>query len=315
MKISKSKKELACIISENGGWPFDAEYSSQDGADGQVSFFKSGMPIYNKLSKIWNAPGSCVHMYGSRIKGLGRVGVIKNFHQTILSRAEYFNLYPSPDADGWIEWKGGECPAPKGAILDVKYRDGVISTGLEAGQMLGIGTRDASYSYWQSSNMSADIIAYRLHKPEQAKPEFCESVMRSTPEPEYKPSIEQLMQIHCDRSHALSEKKAELIVAERQESEALDALKDACKEAGFDISPVENMQERQKPELVITDWRDLRVGDEVEVLESHSKERVGHIGVITRFSGTDEKFRVRVHFNGVESDYEWISKWRFIRRP
>jgi hypothetical protein len=70
-----------------------------------------------------------------------------------------------------------------------------------------------------------------------------------------------------------------------------------------------------EPELVITDWRNLQVGDEVEITESHSGERVGKVGAITRFSDSDEIFRVRVHFDGDESDYEWISGWRFIRRP
>ena len=47
-----------------------------------------------------------------------------NWHQTILSREEYFHLYPAQDADGWIEWKGGKCPVENGRLIDVKKTDG-----------------------------------------------------------------------------------------------------------------------------------------------------------------------------------------------
>lgn len=199
MKISASKKQLANIVSENGGWPRSAEYSAQDGSDGQVSFYRSGVPIYNKLAKIWNAPGSCVHMYGSRIEGLGRVGVIKNFHQTILSRDEYFYLYPAPDADGWIEWNGGECPVDGDSVIDVKLSDG--------DEFFGV---DADWDWHQGSG--CDIVAYRLHKPE-----ILPDAKEPKPAQESMPTIEQLA---ADYRNAKD-------YADRKQQEADDAKTDA----------------------------------------------------------------------------------------
>lgn len=91
MKISKSKQELARIISENGGWRDGCEFSVQNGDHGRISFSEN-KPV-RQGAKSWMAGG------GFQFK----IEVCKpmpNWHQTILSRAEYFHLYPAPDADG-----------------------------------------------------------------------------------------------------------------------------------------------------------------------------------------------------------------------
>ena len=56
---------------------------------------------------------------------------------------------------GWIEWGGGECPVEEGALVDVRFRDGDDGINIEANNL-----------YWFHKNWSADIIAYRLHKPD-----------------------------------------------------------------------------------------------------------------------------------------------------
>ena len=89
MKISKSKQELAKIISENGGWRDGAEWSIQD-RDKNVEFMTS-RPEYMKSSGAW-----CAH--ASRIGALKLDKLLPNWHQTILSRGEYFHLYPEQDA-------------------------------------------------------------------------------------------------------------------------------------------------------------------------------------------------------------------------
>ena len=219
MKISNSKKELARIISEHGGWR-NGEFAAQDG-DGGVGGYDV-KPEWSLLGKYW------------RNEAWGEwflVNKIKNHHQTVLSRAEYFHLYPAAE------------PAQE-------------------------------------------------------------------PASEVKPIIEQLAADYRNTKDYAERKQQEADAAKADADAKLADLVAAGKALGLALSVAD-----PEPGLVITDWRDLRVGDEVEIVESFSEERVGHIGVITRFSETDEKFRVRVHFNGNEQDYEWISKWRFIRRP
>jgi hypothetical protein len=62
--------------------------------------------------------------------------------------------------DGWIEWKGGECPVDAGTLIDIRHRDGKKFIKEEALNFSG-----HAYS-WIHMNKCGDIIAYRLHKRE-----------------------------------------------------------------------------------------------------------------------------------------------------
>lgn len=61
----------------------------------------------------------------------------------------------SSDVDGWIEWKGGDCPVDGRSLVDYKMRDGDTC---EDGE-------EVSNLEWEHRLVSYDIIAYRLHKP------------------------------------------------------------------------------------------------------------------------------------------------------
>lgn len=307
MKISNSKQELARIISENGGWRDGSEFAAQDGdGAGSIDFFKS-KPRYDKDDKYWK--GEC-----DLDERINRSDVtIKNFHQTILSREEYFHLYPAPDADGWIEWEGGECPVRFGELIDVRYRDGHVQLGCRAESRCD--TELYATTHWGNSGGAADIIAYRLHKPGQAKPEFCESVMRSIPEPETKPSIEQLASDHRNLKD----------YAERKQKEADDAKADAEAKlaelvaAGEGIGLVLSVA-APEPELVITDWRDLRVGDVIELTGSVNpcwKEHSGSemtVKEVFRDQGDNDDQVDLIGESGCWS-LGGNTTWRFIRRP
>lgn len=305
MKISKSKQELARIISENGGWPDSAEYSAQDGGDGQVSFYKAGLPAYNKESKTWDAPGSCVHIYKSRIIG---GGIIKNFHQTILSRAEFFHLYPAPDADGWIEWNGGECPAPKEVLVVVKMRDGELWSGGDP--------RPAGRLGWGHVDDISDIIAYRLHKQEQAKSVGASAIGVTDSRAEAKPSIEKLTSSYRNAKDYAERKQQEADAAKADADSKLAELVAAGRAIGLDVSPVAAPVE---PELVINDWRDLQVGDEIEVTSVHSKSNSKYALVIGRPSKVvcvgDPGWQMLRVKTDVGNEELLIDGFKFIRRP
>jgi hypothetical protein len=59
-----------------------------------------------------------------------------------------------PDADGWIEWDGGECPVKDGVNFDIKFRNGLVYEDL-----CGLSLR------WDHTGSGGDIIAYRIHRP------------------------------------------------------------------------------------------------------------------------------------------------------
>jgi hypothetical protein len=65
--------------------------------------------------------------------------------------------------DGWIEWRGGDCPVPDGTLVDIRMRSGEIALALPANQIAKGRNPDASYAFWENEGSSADIVAYRLH--------------------------------------------------------------------------------------------------------------------------------------------------------
>jgi len=64
------------------------------------------------------------------------------------------------DTDGWIEWKGGECPVADGlAVTEVKFRSGDVVKAF------------ADTWWWGHSGDEDDIIAYRVVEQERERGE------------------------------------------------------------------------------------------------------------------------------------------------
>lgn len=318
MKISNRKKQLAKIISENGGWSDGAGFVAQDkrhgGRKNNIGFYRM-RPVLQHGGHSWRTHNDdCGGIVGGWIDC---EKLISNWHQTILSRDEYLHLYPAPDADGWIEFDGTECPSGCfNKMIDVKLQDG----------------RELTYSScrfdWDTDGQSR-ITAYRLHKPEQAKSEFCESVMRSIPEPDGQvwtnpPTIEQLAADYRNKLDCSNRKQDEADKANMESDAALSELEAAIAAIGFAITPL--VEVKQEPELVITDWRDLQVGDEIEVFyfddhddwNQRKAELMSGVCVVMR---TGSCVHIELKSNlPKERDY-WNTqgvdkcKFRFIRRP
>ena len=317
MKLGKCKQALADLINANGGWADGSGFASQDkvGSDhdgSDVCFYKY-KPIFTAGKSMWNSnkPRGCV------VSSFKTCVIIENWNQTILSREEYYQAYPKSDADGWIEWNGGDCPVGEGDRIDVKFSDG--------DEFFDV----SSYWGWGADAGCCNIIAYRLHKPE-VKPEFCESVMRSIPGSESidelcakvteenkhqhvdaNPTIEQLAQDYRSKLDYANRKQDEADKANMDSDAALSQLEDAISAIGFAITPLAATD--KEPELVITDWRDLRVGDEVElVIKQGGLAMVGEVGVISHAFGNGD-FNVDFpSHRGYSVDHCDI---KFIRRP
>lgn len=307
MKISKSKQELARIISENGGWRDGAEFSSQD-KDGEV-FHYATKPTINAGCEVWHHKG-CIG------EGEFTTETLPNWHQTILSRDEYLHLYPvantAPDADGWIEWKGGECPVGGDVMVVCKARTGKeLSNGKKI---------KASILLWRHTGGMADIIAYRLHKPEQAKStavgddETNLAAKEELEAMEHKPTIEQLAADYRNAKDCADRKQQEADAAKADAEAKLAELVAAGKELGLVLSVVDALSVEPEPELVITDWRDLRVGDEVALTSPNGGGvNVGEVGEIMRIN--DRTMSVNFPSQAGHLISRAIENWRFIRRP
>lgn len=262
MKISNSKKDLARIISENGGWSDGAEFAAQDKGGDVFKFDRK--PVMGVGREVWMPAGN------GRADKLCYCATIKGWHQAILSRAEYFHLYPAPDADGWIEWGGGECPVGEGDLIDVKLSDG--------DEFFDVG----SDWDWGVDAGSCNIIAYRLHKPEQSMASkdikvtpYGDSTITIGGDPmtamrrmqdslvfDTEPTIEQLVADYRNAKDYAEHRQQEADAAKADAGEKLRVLEIAGEAHGLLLSPITANKE---PELVITDWRDLQAGDVISV--------------------------------------------------
>ena len=324
MKLGKSKLALANVINESGGWPERALWAVQDNC---IAFFLGGKPEYKSGDRCWHSnsiDGACVGTITCDEK-------VTNWHQTCISREEYYHAYPKADADEWIEWKGGECPVEKGLMVDIRVRNGREERNLAANTLTKGRIPDASYAFWENDGMAGDIIAYRPHKPE-VKPELCESVMRSIPEPESidglcakvteenkhqhvdaKPTIEQLAQDYRNKLDFAKRKQQEADDAMVAADVALGELERAGEALGLLIGIAKPDRE---PELVITDWRDLQENDVIFVGEYDGYESGEYAVVWLEDSDYDGDYAVMVvGIDGIERCMDTAMEWRFIRRP
>ncbi|ELV7528459.1 hypothetical protein QMU90_002322 [Edwardsiella ictaluri] len=234
------------------------------------------------------------------------------------------------DADGWIEWEGGDMPVERGTLVDVKFRGGYVTLGVSAGipsHEKGFICHSGCWSahYWSHIGQPIDIVAYRLHKPEQQFKGMAAAdvdgklfdvkivdgeIVSCTPSKRDQPTIDELM-------HAWQKAKANadtsrhiLKLAEQDESSARKALDDALRAAGWGDA-------QQDEPLNITDWLDLQPGDIVWWKGNHKHdsgecpiilvEHLAYIGV------AQFKIGCECH-HGVWID-AYKDQWRFIRRP
>lgn len=238
MKISNSKKRLAKIISENGGWRDGAEWAAQD-KDGEVFGFCQ-KPKMGPSREVWGGEG-CTGPLATR------VNAVRNWHQTVLSRDEYFHLYPAPDA------------------------------------------------YAGSLSVTLDLVT------DENKHEHVDS----------KPTIEQLAADHRNAKDYADRKQQEADAAKADADAKLAGLVAAGKAIGLVLS----VADAPEPELVITDWRDLRVGDEIRCTEgTWASCFIGRIGVVVEVEDPSYTGCIPLMVE-VDGESDWGDNFDFIRRP
>lgn len=314
MKISKSKQELARIISENGGWR-DGNYAVQDKDDKKVWFMRA----------LAGRPDGASFWPGVKSRGIPYSKVLTNWHQTILSRAEYSHLYPAPDADGWIEHDGKHesAVATSGLTLWCKWSDG-LEQSHEANMVDWIDDSDVR------------VIAYRLHKPEMDKSSaVCDgetkeeldahgwgnlgsSVARCLSASDgrintgsfstAKPTIEQLAADYRNAKDFAEHKQQEADAAKADADARLKALEIAGEAHGLLVTPI---TAKREPEMVIA----VQVGDKVECIKSNVNpgKYMGRIGTVLSVDVDDTSTPYLVDFGGEAKI--WCHVVKFIRRP
>ena len=166
--MNNSNKTLLQILVEElpkrGGWPEGTSRISQGAvtgyvyADGHRVLFRHN--VYGGDDCVTRAQYEVALAASKEL----RPYQVSTGHYT--SDAGAGKTASAADADGWIEWAGGECPLEKGTIIDTKDRDGHENFG----EVIG-STNNVDNIFWQRgvcSYPAYEIIAYRLHQPQDA---------------------------------------------------------------------------------------------------------------------------------------------------
>lgn len=180
-----SDKTLLQILVEElpkrGGWPECALNATQD-KDGEVCFSAGAVPEFGLAA--WDGGDWCGNeFYTITATDYATTIITSEQYESALAASKELRPYQvstghytsdagagktasAADADGWIEWAGGECPLEKGTIIDTKDRDGHENFG----EVIG-STNNVDNIFWQRgvcSYPAYEIIAYRLHQPQDA---------------------------------------------------------------------------------------------------------------------------------------------------
>lgn len=123
-----------------GGWPEKVTHIGQD-YDRELMFYGRG----NVRSGIFLDQLAADHR--------------KHGERGTKITSEQYEAALAAKNDGWIDWVGGKHPpVSTNTVVDVKFKNGNVQSGYPAGEYSWVHA-------WQSSN----IIAYRLHQPQEVE--------------------------------------------------------------------------------------------------------------------------------------------------
>lgn len=296
-KETKSQERLINLMLQAGvEWPDGAEFATSS-RTGVIDFCAS-RPKYHTGYGLWSGEWTGPHI---------QLEKIPNWHQAIITREMW------EARDGWITWHGGECPVDEGVMVDTKWGDGDVLNGVAS-----------KYAWWHGS--CGNIIAYRISKPaEQAADDELHALPVEPCEP-VEVGSKCISKLHVDvvsvsvisdieKKAAEAEKhKAEFERCQGELAEMRKTLDDMLAVVG--LKAVEVEQEGEQP--TITDWRDLEVGDVVEVTGCPSNN--DHIRLLGNEAVVISASTSKVNEVGLTSSAGgwWLcddTSWKFIRRP
>lgn len=136
-----------------GGWPEDVGAITQD-SDRSINNYRTADGLETNEYGTWRYSSA----WQCYLLSHDDVSFLADDYTTAIITREQYEAALAAKNEGWFEWGGGECPVDADALVDVRYRDMSETDGDSAGQL-----------YWGFDNETDDIIAYRLHQPQEAE--------------------------------------------------------------------------------------------------------------------------------------------------
>ena len=141
-------------LPKSGGWLRDVKTMTQDRV-GNIWGYDCVSPRLR--GGLWSSKSGDDLVRDSKVEARN---LAVDWNTAIITRKQYEAALAAKN-EGWIEWGGGNCPVEKGTLIDVKHRDGEIYQNKPA-----MGENNSRWSHFGSHG---DIIAYRLHQPQEAE--------------------------------------------------------------------------------------------------------------------------------------------------
>lgn len=144
---------LAEELPKLGGWPEDVGAITQD-SDRSINNYRTADGLETNEYGTWRYSSA----WQCYLLSHDDVSFLADDYTTAIITREQYEAALAAKNDGWIDWGGGKHPpVSTNTAVDVKLEKGYVQSGYPAGE----------YSWehvWQGSN----IIAYRLHQPQEA---------------------------------------------------------------------------------------------------------------------------------------------------
>lgn len=161
--MNTSKTLLAILVEElpkRGGWPKGVAAITQD-SDAAINTYNSVDGLEINAYGTWHCLGSWIDYC---ITAKHAPCLASDYATAIITHDQYEAALAATGAttDGWIEWAGGECPVSDSTMVEVRYRDGQLRQADRA------DSYEWGHGYAHFVTAGADIIAYRLHQPQDA---------------------------------------------------------------------------------------------------------------------------------------------------
>lgn len=163
--MNTQKPLLAILVEELpkiGGWPDDMNYCGQSAYDNELYFYRhpyTGQPCDKRGIFTDSHRSEYAYTPISRYQYEAALAASRGLRPYQVSTEHYTadtgagKTASAADANGWIDWHGGECPVDSDAIVEVKFR--------EPCQIHFSNDRAGDFT-WLHYGHTADIIAYRL---------------------------------------------------------------------------------------------------------------------------------------------------------
>ena len=138
-------------LPKSGGWLRDVKTMTQDRV-GNIWGYDCVSPRLK--GGLWSSKSGDDLVRDSKVEARN---LAVDWNTAIITREQYEDALTAKN-EGWIEWGGGLIPISTNTFVDVKFNNGDVRLGKIAGE----------YSWehvWEDSN----IIAYRLHQPQEAE--------------------------------------------------------------------------------------------------------------------------------------------------